>query len=145
MTNIFRHMTKVLSAVAMGTALVFAASAASAQSDQGTVLAEGEWVKSTANIRGEWSIVERDGTRYIEFDDEFRTRNAPDLKVFLSPTEVGDLTNNNAIEGSQLVSVLESNRGAQSYELPADVDLSSYESVIIHCEAYTKLWGGGAL
>jgi len=47
--------------------------------------------------------------------------------------------------GSLLIAPLQSNKGAQTYVIPAGTDLSNYKSVIIHCEAYTKLWSAADL
>ena len=69
---------------------------------------------------------------------------APDLKVVLSPLTVGDARNENALQGGVVVSPLLSNRGAQEFRIPPETDPSLYRSVLIHCEQYSKLWGGTA-
>ena len=76
------------------------------------------------------------------FSEEFKTRNGPDLKVFLSPKSVEDLTGKTAIDGAVNIGVLKANKGSQSYSLPEGVSLADFKSVIIHCEAYSVLWGG---
>ncbi|MEO0399159.1 MAG: DM13 domain-containing protein [Pseudomonadota bacterium] len=110
-----------------------------------TIIAQGAWTKKFANARGEWSIVERGGSRFVVLSDDFRTRSAPDLKIFLTPTSVAALTGDNATSGSVLIAPLADNRGGQEFEIPADVDLSDYASIAIHCEAYSKLWSAAAL
>ena len=115
------------------------------QAEGDRIIASGGWTKRDAAIRGGWRIVAREDGRYIEFDDQFRTRNAPDLKIFLSPRRLDDITSGNATAGAFHVANLNSNRGAQSYRLPDDLDLSAYQSLLIHCEAYEKLWGGAAI
>ena len=75
----------------------------------------------------------------------FKTANAPDLKIFLSPKTASAVSSKNATQGSVLVAKLKSNKGDQKYTLPANVDLSKYKSVVIHCEKYSKLWGAGKL
>jgi len=110
------------------------------------LLAFGTFTKKRIRVHGSWELVVRDdGVRELRFDDAFRTRNGPDLKVFLSPRTIGDATGTNAVDGSLLLGGLQSNRGAQVYEIPADVDLSAYASFLVHCEAYAKLWGGADL
>ncbi|MEM8988551.1 MAG: DM13 domain-containing protein [Pseudomonadota bacterium] len=110
-----------------------------------TVAAEGTWTKKSFKIQGGWSIVEKDGAYVVKLDEAFRTKNAPDLKIFLSPLSVSDLKNKNAIDGAVFVEKLASNKGAQTYEIPAGTDLSQFQSIIIHCEAYTKLWGAATI
>ena len=106
----------------------------------------GDFTKKSFRIQGNWSITtEADGRRILRFDDAFKTRNAPDLKVFLSPEPVASRNGRNATDGALLISPLTSHKGAQEYEIPADVDLTSFGSLLVHCEAYSKLWGGSDL
>ena len=121
------------------------AAAAMTDAASQTVIASGDWSKKTFSAKGGWSIVERDGKKFVVLDDAFRTRSGPDLKIFLSPTSADAVTGQNAVDGSLRVAELTSNKGAQEYELPADVDLSAYASIVIHCEAYSKLWVAAAL
>ncbi len=118
--------------------------AAAAESASATI-ASGGWEKKSFASAGTWSIVERDGRKFVVLSADFSTKNAPDLKIFLSPKAGADLNGRNATEGSVLIAPLASNKGAQEYEIPAGVDLSAYKSIIIHCEAYAKLWSVSAL
>jgi len=110
-----------------------------------TQLQNQAFFKKKYKIKGTWSIVERDGTQYVAFSDDFKTKNGPDLKIFLSPTSSEAVKGKNAIDGSLNLGALKSNKGAQEYEIPAGTDLSQYATVLVHCEAYAILWGGGAL
>ena len=115
------------------------------EASEETVLASGEWTKKSYRSKGGWSIVQRGDKRYVVLDDGFSTRNAPDLKIFLSPSEGGALNGRNATDGAVLISPLSSNKGAQEYEIPADVNLDDFASIIIHCQAFSKLWSVAAL
>ena len=97
------------------------------------------------DIKGTWSVTERDGKSYVSFSDDFKTKNGPDLKVFLSPTDEGSVSGKNAVKGSLNLGELKSNKGAQEYEIPEGTDLSEYSTVLVHCQAYSVLWGGGEL
>ena len=44
-----------------------------------------------------------------------------------------------------LIAPLKKAKGAQRYKLPADLDLDDYQTLVLHCEQYTKLWGVSAL
>ena len=101
--------------------------------------------KKKYRIKGTWSLTERDGKHFITFSDDFKTKNGPDLKIFLSPKSADDVTGKNAIDDSVNIGVLKSNKGTQEYEIPAEVDLSQFSTVLVHCEAYSILWGGGSL
>jgi len=55
---------------------------------------------------------------------------------------VKDVTGKNATQDAVMIAVLKSNKGAQEYVLPSNIDINDYESLLIHCEAYSVLWGG---
>jgi len=127
-------------------ALTLSSTTALAQTSYGSGASKAEaratFVKKRYTIKGTWNVTEENGQNVIRFNDDFKTKGGPDLKVYLSPNSVSNL-NSKSVEGSSLkLSVLKSNKGAQSYIIPAGVNLSDYKSVVIHCEAFSVLWGG---
>lgn len=143
---VIRLTRAAVAALALSVSVVAPAilSPAAAEAEE-RVIATGGWAKKSFASAGSWSIVERGGKTVIVLSPEFRTQSAPDLKIFLSPKGAGELNGKNATEGSVLISPLRSNRGAQEYDLPAGVNVSDYATIIIHCEAYSKLWSVGDL
>ncbi len=127
-----------LGAVIIGDSIVSEAQAA-------TVLHQGAWTKKSFKVSGTWSIIEKDGAKFVVLSDDFKTRGAPDLKIFLSPQSASSAKGNNATDGSILISPLSSNKGGQTYQIPEGVDLSQYGSILIHCQAYSKLWAASDL
>lgn len=109
------------------------------------VISSGTWAKKNFEVAGSWTISSQNGQTTVSLDDAFSTKQAPDLKIFLSPLAVSELDNKNAVRGSLLVSPLSANKGTQSYSIEAGTDLSAYKSIIIHCEAYSKLWSAADL
>lgn len=105
----------------------------------------GGWTRKGYAIEGEWKIVSEGDDYFLELDEDFATRKAPDLKLFLSATPLGELTDDNATDGSILVAPLERNRGAQRYLLPAGIDLGNHRTLVLHCEKFSKLWGGATI
>lgn len=103
------------------------------------------FTKKKYNINGNWRVVQEGGKTIIRFSDDFKTKKGPDLKVFLSPQSVGDVTGKTALHGAITLGVLKSNKGSQDYVLPTGVSLANFSSILIHCEAYSVLWGGGSL
>lgn len=101
--------------------------------------------KKKYRIKGTWSLINRDGKSFVVFSEDFKTKNGPDLKIFLSPKSAEDVTGKNAVDGALNLGPLQSNKGAQEYEIPEGTDLSQFSTVLVHCEAYAILWGGGAL
>lgn len=120
------------------------AAEAAAQPADG-VVSSGTWLKKKRNSKGTWSIVRKEGALFVELDAAFSTRNAPDLKLFLSPLSAAAVGNKTALDGALLISLLDSNKGAQSYSIPDGTDLSAYKSIIIHCQDYTVLWSAADL
>ena len=103
------------------------------------------FIKKKYKIKGHWSVVQENGRTLIRFSDDFKTKNGPDLKVFLSPQSVGEVTGETVLDGAVTLGVLKSNKGSQDYLLPKGVSLANFSSVLIHCEAFSVLWGGGSL
>ncbi|MEM8936209.1 MAG: DM13 domain-containing protein [Pseudomonadota bacterium] len=123
-----------------------AAMDAQAQADAQTqVLYSGDWTKKSHRASGTWSIHTDGEQTYITLSDDFKTRSAPDLKLFLSPRTASATNGGNATAGSVLIAPLADNRGGQTYLIPAGVDLADYKSVLIHCQQFSKLWSAGSL
>ncbi|HKI78094.1 MAG TPA: DM13 domain-containing protein [Ignavibacteriaceae bacterium] len=75
-----------------------------------------------------------DGKILLEFASNFASSGGPDVRVYLSNTQ--SITGN-SIEVGSLIST----SGAQSYELPASVNLNSYDYVLIHCVPFNITFG----
>ncbi|MEK6153593.1 DM13 domain-containing protein [Flavobacteriaceae bacterium 3-367] len=106
---------------------------------------KGGFEKQNKSISGTFEIVERDGGTYIVLSDDFKTKSAPDLKLFLSKKQLATITGKNAPYGAVLISKLKSAKGGQSYKIPSNIVLKEYSSLLIHCEQYGILWGGSSL
>jgi hypothetical protein len=85
-----------------------------------------------------------DGQRVLRLDD-FRVTNGPDLYVHLSrypsPRSSAELHTDGAFE----VAPLKGNVGSQSYELPADLDLSGFRSAVIYCRRFSTVFSTAEL
>lgn len=108
-------------------------------------LPSGTFIKKRKSIKGNWSVVQENGQTVIRFAGDFKTKNGPDLKIFLSPQTIQAVNGKTATAGSVNLGVLKSTSGTQDYLVPAGVNLADFNSVLVHCEAYSILWGGGAL
>lgn len=85
-----------------------------------------------------------DGTHVLRFEN-FQVINGPDLHVFLSghpdPTSSSELH----AQGELDLGVLKGNIGNQNYEIPADVDVSLFNSVVIYCVPFAVVFSVAAL
>jgi hypothetical protein len=73
------------------------------------------------------------GSRFLRFED-FRAANGPDLHVILSAGE--EPRSREEVERGGLnldLGPLKGNIGSQNYEIPTEIDLSLYNSVVIYC------------
>ncbi|WP_394749270.1 DM13 domain-containing protein [Spongiimicrobium salis] len=104
-----------------------------------------KWEKQNKSINGTFEIVKKESGTYIVLSDDFKTKSAPDLKIFLSKKSLSTITGKNATKDAVLVSKLKNAKGGQSYKLSGSVKLSEYKSIIIHCEEYGIFWGGSSL
>jgi hypothetical protein len=85
-----------------------------------------------------------DGRRILRFEP-FKVQNGPDLYVYLSghpmPRSSAQLHEQGALE----VARLKGNLGDQNYELPADLDLAQYRSVVIYCKRFSVIFSTAEL
>ena len=78
-----------------------------------------------------------DGSRVLRFEG-FEVTNGPDLHVYLVPAEnAGDEV---SVDGYVDLGELKGNIGDQNYEIPADVDVSQFQSVVIWCEPFAVVF-----
>ncbi len=83
-----------------------------------------------------------DGSHVLRLED-FEVTNGPDLHVLLVPEsnpESGD-----DIEGYIDLGSLKGNIGNQNYEIPADVDVSQFGSVMIYCKPFHVIFSTASL
>lgn len=97
------------------------------------------------SVAGDWKIVQEGDRHFIELADNFKAKKGPDVKIFLSPTPAAQISGENAVKGSVLVTLLSDFEGPARIEIPAGTDVNQFQSLVFHCEAYTKLWGSSAL
>jgi hypothetical protein len=109
------------------------------------VLVEGTFtfIDAVHNGEGTASIYELpDGQRVLRLSD-FRVTNGPDLHVMLSPEApdsiFGDI--GEAVDLGQL----KGNIGNQNYDIPEDVNLDDYASVVIYCQPFKVVFSTAPL
>ncbi|MDE2855570.1 MAG: DM13 domain-containing protein [Chloroflexota bacterium] len=83
-----------------------------------------------------------DGSRVLRFED-FRSKNGPDLHVYLS-TEAPTSTFAGLGANELHLGPLKGNVGNQNYDVPADIDLSQYRSVVIYCVPFRVVFSTAA-
>lgn len=76
-----------------------------------------------------------DGSRILRLQD-FEVDNGPELHVYLFPNDPVTTSIGVDIPGSVDLGRLKGNIGDQNYEIPADLDLSQFKSVVIWCQPF---------
>lgn len=100
----------------------------------------GSWIEKSYEVEGNWEIIKNGKVNILRFDEDFDTKKAPDLKIFLSKLSYDDVTKKNATSASVLISELKKYEGEQQFTIPAGIKLSDYKTLLIHCEQYGVLW-----
>lgn len=99
----------------------------------------GKFVAVEHPTQGQVQIIEEDGAKYLEFDQNFQSDRGPDLKVILHQANAVE---QQVKEGEYLsLGALQSFNGTQRYLIPEDVDLTQYQSVAIWCEEFNATFG----
>lgn len=105
---------------------------------------EGSFVPRSHPAEGTASVL-NDGTeqRFLRFED-FATDNGPDLNVYLS-TAPSDAPAEEFDDDFVDLGDLKGNIGPQNYEIPGDVDLERYSTVVIWCVRFGVAFGAADL
>lgn len=104
-------------------------------------LVAGRFVSLEHASRGTAAVVRLpSGRRKLTLTD-FSTSPGPDLRVRLV---VGTSTDG-ASAGARDLGGLKGNRGSQQYDLPADIDLGRYRSVVVWCRAFSAAFAQARL
>lgn len=102
---------------------------------------------STYSITGKVTVTQRDGKRTLALTD-FDVTNGPDLFVYLvRATNSENTAVKDAVREGMFVNLapLKGNRGNQTYELPAEINLDDYDVVSIWCKRFARNFGAAQL
>jgi Electron transfer DM13 len=107
----------------------------------------GQFVRAEQATRGGASIVTKNGRSFLQLDSAFKTSSqGPDLVVILHRSRnVLSMTQapNYALKGGDYIvlSRLKKYSGAQSYAIPANINLANYRSAAIWCRKFNATFG----
>jgi hypothetical protein len=108
-----------------------------APAPQIVTLAQGSFIPLGRYSGEGTAIVLNDGSdqRFVRFEN-FSTDNGPDLRVYLSASDAN--ADSDAFDDDFVdLGVLKGNIGDQNYEIPPDVDLSVYDTVVVWCVRFS--------
>jgi hypothetical protein len=109
------------------------------------IVALGEFYNLAHEGHGRATIYElADGSRLLRFE-EFEVLNGPDLHVWLVPVDPVPDTVGVEIPGYVDLGPLKGNIGDQNYDLPANLNLGNFKSVVIWCQPFRVPFNAAAL
>ncbi|MBE9167987.1 DM13 domain-containing protein [Pleurocapsales cyanobacterium LEGE 06147] len=100
-------------------------------------------VEQDHQTTGTVKIIEENGQKYLEFDEDFTTANGPDVQVILYRDNSIPVN----IEEADYIALspLESFSGQQRYLIPEDINLKEYQAVGIWCQQFNVTFAYAAL
>ena len=105
-------------------------------------LKEGTWQRIDYRVSGTWQIIQKADGLYVVLSEKFKTRSGPDLHILFSKKKVTDLTDSNTSPSSRIIGELKSSRGFQEFKIPDDINWQEFNSIVIHCVAFSHVWAG---
>lgn len=106
--------------------------------------AEGSFVGRSHPAEGQAVVVTDGAQTFLRFE-EFATDNGPDLFVYLSKGTSADSPESAFDDDFVDLGMLKGNVGDQNYEIPADVDVSEYATVVVWCKRFAVAFGAADL
>lgn len=99
-------------------------------------LSSGNFQDAVHKVSGRALLIQGGGQKFIRLED-FLTENGPDLHLYLLQNPTG------SPQGKDFVNLgkLRSTQGNVNYEIPAEVELSSIQSVSVWCKAFSVNFG----
>jgi hypothetical protein len=117
------------------------AMAGDASASEPVTLVSGEFRSLEHGTTGAALLIELpDGTRFLRLEG-LETSNGPDLRVYLSSVPAQD--DWYVYDDEEFVDLgpLKGNIGSSNYEIPADVDLSAFETAVVWCRRFSVGFG----
>lgn len=105
------------------------------------------WVNKTYSVRGGWNIAVDGEGLVLNLERDFQTGDGPDLRVYVTSQDIAEIGSRDRADRHPTavqIGIMPRAQGEQSYLLPTE-NFSQYRSILIHCKAYSVVWGGFAI
>ncbi len=102
------------------------------------VIGSGVFERLDYAINGGFEIITENNETRIELNDSFSTSTLPDLVIYLSNTTA-------SFANAQIISEDINASGAQTFDIPNNVDTSSYRFVLLFCRRFNQPVGFGTI
>lgn len=94
--------------------------------------------RNNYTVTGDFQLMQFNNGLQLTFADNFRASNGPGLFVYLSNQNTG-------VSGGVEIGRLMSNSGSQTYTIPGNVTLNTYNYIVIYCKPFGVPFGAGKL
>jgi len=88
------------------------------------VITSSNFIASKHDVKGSVVLIEHDSDRILRFED-FETVNGPNLHIYLASDQ--------SAEDFVDLGPIKATKGNVNYEIPEDVDLEKYNTVLVYC------------
>lgn len=105
---------------------------------KGEVIAKGFFQNLNYMSSGDAYIQKKADQYYAVFDQNFKTPNGPDIRVYLTKNSAP--TQRDDIKAGIELGVLKSVDGKQTYVIPIGTKIEDFHSISLHCKAFNVPW-----
>src|ERR1051326_3208196 len=120
-------------------------SAAMARTTEPAILVKGDFRSLAHETKGTAAVYQLgDGKKVLRLTN-FETSNGPDVHVYLVAAQAANDKDTVKKAGFIDLGSMKGNMGDQNYDVPANVDLSKYQSVSIWCARFGVNFGAASL
>ena len=95
------------------------------------VITNSNFIASKHDVKGSVALIEHDSNRILRFEN-FETVNGPNLHIYLA----SDQSAENFVD----LGPIKATRGNVNYEIPEDVDLEKYNTVLVYCVPFKAVF-----
>ena|SRR3989344_1026432 len=95
------------------------------------ILYESGFIPANHDVAGKVLVIDDGDSRILRFED-FDTVNGPDLFIYLAT--------DNSAEDYVNLGRIKATKGNVNYDIPANVDLEKYDTVLVWCRAFRVLF-----
>lgn len=95
------------------------------------VVTSSDFVASKHDVEGSAVLIENNSDRILRFED-FETVNGPNLHIYLASDQ-------SAVDFVDL-GPIKATKGNVNYEIPEDVDLEKYNTVVVYCVPFKAVF-----
>ncbi len=104
--------------------------------NQPRILAQGDFVAKAHGVQGKALLIEHNGKQTLRFEN-FETIDGPDVHIYLS----SDFSNKDIID----LGDIKATKGNVNYDIPAGVDTTKYNKVLVWCVKFHVLFSAAEL